>query len=46
MARWTAEAYLDWSCLMVGINWSRGDLAAFYVHIGPAILGIYRAGEG
>ena len=37
--RWAIEAYIDWSCWLVGVNWY---LTAYYLHVGPLIVGLYK----
>lgn len=42
---WITEAYFDWTCLMVGVNWAPGGsgrIRGIYAHIGPLILGVWR----
>lgn len=40
----TVEAYTDWTCWMVGVNFAHFDLDrqwAIYLHVGPLIVGTY-----
>lgn len=41
---WTVDAYLDFTCLMVGVNWAcniGSRVYGLYLHIGPLIIGAY-----
>lgn len=39
---WQFEARVCWRCWMIGVNWERGDLQGFYLHLGPFIVGAFR----
>jgi hypothetical protein len=43
VGRWMVEAYIDATCLMIGVNWAIWERPALYIHVGPLIVGVWFA---